>query len=158
MTVKMSKSEPVSETQIKEFQKETGLRLPASYCKFLQRYNGSTPETNIFGIAEDNESGVNRFIPMAELLVEREFLHSVASNVLPIAWAEGGNYVVIDLQDSGAIYFWDHEEPERRHRLASDIDEFLLNLEAFDQSKVELKDGQVISVWVDPSLLKSNDS
>jgi hypothetical protein len=120
------------------------------------KYNGAEPETNVFKIDASNDSGVNRFIPLTQILEECHFLDHVSEGVFPIAWAEGGNYVVIDLEDNGAIYFWDHEEPEIKHKLATNIEHFVSSLEPFESSKVELKEAQVKSIWIDPDFLREN--
>ena len=56
--------------------------------------------------------------------------------------------------DDGRVAFWDHEleDDDPVSVLASDFASFFETLRPFDPSSVELKPGQVISVWVDPDL------
>ncbi|MBT8292314.1 MAG: SMI1/KNR4 family protein [Eudoraea sp.] len=61
---------------------------------------------------------------------------------------ECGNYfIVID----GKVAFWDHETSEKII-LANSIEEFISG--CAEPSKVELKPGQVESVWIDPEFAK----
>ncbi|MBX3432813.1 MAG: SMI1/KNR4 family protein [Pirellulales bacterium] len=100
-----------------------------------------------------NDSGVNRFIPVRQILAERKNIEELSARAFPIAWAEGGNYVLIDLDAAGAVFFWDHETAEST-KLADDFDGFLATLQPFNVDDIELKPGQVKSVWVDPDFLK----
>lgn len=52
--------------------------------------------------------------------------------------------------------FWDHELEEET-AISSTFSEFLDSLRNFDPASVELKPGQLISVWIDPSLLANHD-
>jgi hypothetical protein len=149
--------EPVALAEIKEFEHAFGRDLPEDYTGFLLRHNGATPETNIFPVGSDNESGVNAFIPLGHVLAERALLkNEISVSCIPIAWAEGGNYVLLDLADQSVI-LWDHEEPQSLKRLAGSVSQFLDVLKPFDVSQIELKPGQVKSVWIDPELLKKKE-
>ena len=156
MSVKLRKPKrPVSSAEIEAFEANFGATLPDAYKRFLAQHNGSEPETNIFRIDETNDSGVNGFIPFAQILKERALIEGeIFDRAIPIAWAEGGNYICLDLEQDGAVFFWDHEEPEHPTRLAHSFDAFLDLLKPFDVSSIELKPGQVKSVWIDPSLFQ----
>lgn len=52
--------------------------------------------------------------------------------------------------------FWDHEL-EQETALNATFTAFLESLEEFDPRSVELKPGQVVSAWIDPSLLADDD-
>ena len=90
------------------------------------------------------------------MVEERKYLDDVGEKVYPIAWAEGGNYVIVDSEKNAAVFFWDHEEPQNHTSLGDDVYEFLSNLEPFDPDSVELKEGQVESAWIDPEFLKDH--
>ncbi|WDE09010.1 SMI1/KNR4 family protein [Thalassomonas viridans] len=154
MNVKLQKIKKLSDADITLFEKKIGFELPFSFRNFLLKFNGAEPETNIFNIESANDSGVNGFIPLNEILKEAKNLDCIDKTILPIAWAEGGNYVVLDTRD-GIVYFWDHEVPSEEHKLANDIDLFLNNLKPFDPESIELKEGQVESAWIDPNFLKN---
>lgn len=155
MSVNFSKPLTLSENEINQFEENIGLSLPETFRNYLLELNGSQPENNVFKIDEKNSSGVNGLIPVSQMADERQYLHHVDEKVFPIAWAEGGNYVVVNFEKGSSIYFWDHEEPEKQICLGLDITEFLSKLEPFDLDSVELKDGQVESVWIDPDFLKN---
>lgn len=155
MSVKLNKEKIIPISEIESFESKVGISLPALYRNFLLNHNGVEPETNIFKIDKKNDSGVNGFIPLNRILDECKFLDHISEAVFPIAWAEGGNYVVIDLGGNGAIYFWDHEEPQLKHKLADDFNQFITSLKPFDPSKLELKEGQVENAWIDPDFLKN---
>jgi len=154
MPVKISGASPVSEIDIDRFANELGHKLPDTYIEFVLLHNGAKPETNVFKISEDNDCGVDRFIPVLKIRDEIKNIDHVSSTKIPIAWAEGGNYLLLDL-DSGKISFWDHEIPEEQYDIAPDINVFIEQLKPFDPSTIELKEGQVKSAWIDPDFLKN---
>jgi len=154
MSVKITKTSPLSKVDIDRFISELGNKLPSSYEKFILLYNGAKPATNIFKVNKDIKCGVNQFIPVSKIKNEIKYIDSVSSTKIPIAWAEGGNYILLD-SNTGKIYFWDHEAPETQHELSQDINGFIKQLEPFDVSTIELKEGQVKSAWIDPEFLKN---
>ena len=156
MNIKLKKSkQAISSSEIDGFEAAFNATLPGDYRQFLSQYNGSKPETNIFKVNERTDSGVNAFIPLTELLKERSLIgDEIPTKAIPIAWAEGGNFVCLDLGNAGAVFFWDHEEPERPTQLARSFTAFLDILRPFDVSSIKLKPGQVKSAWIDPSLLQ----
>lgn len=155
MNIKFSKPKAIEQKDMIAFSQAIGCTLSGEVERFFLELNGSKPETNIFTVNEDNESGVNELIPVSKVLDERKYLDYVGGEVFPIAIAEGGNYVVIDFDKGQSVWFWDHEDPRNMTRLASSIYEFLDNLMPFDSESVELKDGQVESAWIDPDFFKS---
>lgn len=155
MNVKFSKPKAIEQKDINLFAEALGSSIPLDLQNFFVEFNGSKPETNIFTISRDNESGINELIPISQILGERKYLDYIGQRVFPVAVAEGGNYVVIDLDQGQSVYFWDHEDPQNMTKLASDIYEFLDVLVPFDSDSVELEEGQVQSAWIDPDFLKS---
>lgn len=154
MKVKLGNGKPAPEESTLALEALLGCKIAASFREFVRTQDGAKPETNVFKIAPDNESGVNRFIPVREIPRERARLDHLPRQAYPIAWAEGGNYVVIDESRGGAVVFWDHETPKLPTVLADSFDAFLNLLEPFDVSTIQLKSGQVKKVWVDPEFLK----
>ena len=132
-----------------------GCPLADSFKDFVRAQDGAKPKANIFKVGRDNESGVNRFIPVSQIPNERARLDHLPPRAYPVAWAEGGNYVIIDQGRSGAVFYWDHEAPELTTELASSFGAFFDLLEPFDVSTIHLKPGQVKKVWVDPEFLKT---
>ncbi len=125
--------------------------MPAELIDFVARNDGAEPETNVFKIGPANESGVNGFIPIKEIVNKMPRIENLPPRSFPVAWAEGGNYVSVNLAADGAVFFWDHERPDSVVRLASSFSTFL---EPFDVSSVKLKPAQVKKAWIDPDFLK----
>ena len=136
---------------------EAALGCPISECfrRFVSENDGSKPQSNRFPVGEDNGAGVDRFIPVSEILAERQYVDDIPNQAYPIAWASCGNYVLLDEGKGGQVYFWDHELPDDNIiKLADNFDAFLSMLEPFDINSIELKPGQVKKVWIDPEFLK----
>ncbi len=155
MAIKFSKPISIGQKEIDLFAQEIGCSLPKDVQEYFLECNGAKPEANIFDVSDNNESGINELIPLSSIVEERKLLDHVGEYIYPIALAEGGNYLVVDFSKDSSVYFWDHEEPENLIVLATDIYEFISKLKQFDPYSVELEEGQVESVWIDPDFLKS---
>ena len=153
MNIKFSKIIPVEQKDIDLFAQQIGCVLSKDMQKYFFEFNGATPEGNIFEVGADNDSGVNELIPLPDIVEERKYLDCVGEKVYPIAFAEGGNYVVVDFSQNDSIYFWDHEEPKPLTFLAEGVYQFLAELKPFGPDDVELT-GQE-SGWINPDFLKS---
>ena len=144
-------------TEVAALEQSLGGALPADYRSFLLEHDGGTPEANAF----DDDLGVTEFFGVSGT---RETLERMAGRVprgsLPVADAEGGNLVLLDLE-SGAVMFWDHELEddldEAVNEIAPDFAVFLRGLKPFDASQVQLKPGQVISVWTNPDFVEPEE-
>lgn len=157
MKVRLKRTKSLPESVVSNFESRIGRKLPEEYRRFVLKADGAEPDTNVFSIDGDGESGVNRFIPLEGTLREQQYVKGeVEFSVLPVAWAECGDYVCLNLEN-GEVYFWDHEAPITRKRwrkLSGSFDEFLNSLSPFDAGNVTLKPGQVREVWVDPEFRK----
>jgi hypothetical protein len=153
MKIKLKRGKAVSDESILALQVALGCQISGSFRDFVRGNDGAEPEPNSFKISAKNESGVNRFIPVEEIVKERGRVETIPTQAYPVAWAEGGNYVFVDDGNSGAVFFWDHETQELT-QLAPDFGAFLDLLEPFDSMKIDLKPGQVKKVWIDPEFLK----
>src|SRR5271170_848465 len=142
MTVKLTCGKTASQQEILALETELNCRLSDSLKMFLQEHDGAEPESNIFRITDNNECGVNQFIPCGEMLKERNYIENIPPNAFPVAWAECGNYVFVDEGQKGVVCFWDHETAEITS-LAASFGDFLDLLQPFDISTVKLKPGQV---------------
>jgi hypothetical protein len=154
MKIKLQGGQQASEADIVAFEEGLGCGLSDSFKAFVRSRNGAEVETNRFGVGTDNSSGVNRFIPLSQIPKARKHIENIPERAYPVAWAEGGNYVYVDEGRNGAVFFWDHELPDTPTQLACSFGAFLEVLEPFDIKSVQLKPGQVKSVWVDPEFLK----
>jgi hypothetical protein len=153
--IKLHDGKPASEGTILALEAELGCQLSGSFRIFLKTYDGAKPETNVFKIDDTNESGVNAFIPAEQIPKARRLIENIPPKGYPVAWTEGGNYVFLDEDRDGAVFFWDHEIPDEPTELASSFGSFLELLEPFDMGTVHLKPSQVKEVWVDPDFLRS---
>jgi hypothetical protein len=126
------------------------------WIEFLRRNDGAVPEVNEFDVGTDSGSGVQTFFGVADVQETRRRLSDrMPEYLLPIADAEGGNYVWLGLSPGGSgVQFWDHETEEAT-QVSSSFAEFLEDLRPFDPDFVELKPGQVVSAWIDPALLEA---
>jgi SMI1 / KNR4 family (SUKH-1) len=118
MKIKLRNGEPASEEAILTLEAALGCPLSHSFRAFVRAHDGAKPETNIFKISDNNNSGVNDFIPVSEILKARARIKNIRRRAYPIAWAECGNYVVVDEDRNGAVFFGDHELPDEPTQLA----------------------------------------
>lgn len=174
MTIKIVKRGPVlKELVLARLEKRLGQRLPAGYREFMLKFNGGEPESNSFSVAAIGEAGINVFFSIrgratdGDLETEIETTKGrMPSTLIPIADAEGGNLLCLcmDQRENGSIYYWDHEEethedegPTRSnlYKIADSFGDFWKLMEKFDPSEVELKEGQVEEIWIEPGFLES---
>lgn len=153
MPLEISTTQPASNSSISRLEEVIGRPIPNDWREFLSDFDGVEPPTNIFRIDDSNESGVNQFIPAGKILEEKASTQIIPESMLPIAWAEGGNLVLLDAASEWTAVFWDHET-NGISRLASSFSGFLEGLSPFSVKDVQLKPGQVKAVWVDPALLE----
>ncbi len=153
MRITLRNGRCLSEAEVTAFEKQAGVQLPGDYREFVLLHDGAEPDTNTFPVGSENDCGVSQFIPLRETLAERRYIENAGVECLPVAWAEGGNYVYLDLKRDG-VFFWDHEEPSGDQKLAESFSEFLDMLAPFDVKDIELKPGDVKEVWIDPDFLK----
>ena len=131
MQIMLQNGRPVSEDAILALEAALACRLSDSFRVFLKADDGAKPETNIFRISDNNDSGVNRFIPVSQIQKERTYIENIPPGGYPVAWAEGGNYVCLDEDRNGAVFYWDHEIPDKPTVLAANFGFFLELLKAF---------------------------
>jgi len=137
MKISLNNGSAASEAAIADLEAAVRCRLSKSFLSFLKTYDGAEPETNV--VSGKFACGVNRFIPAAQIASERTYIEYLPRLGYPVAWAEGGNYVIIDEGENGSVYFWDHEIPEDIVRLADDFAGLLDFMEPFDINSIELK-------------------
>lgn len=113
------------------------------------------PGANEFDVGSTNGSGVVAFYGAAEVQATRlELAHRLPRHLIPVADAEGGNYVCLGAStEYSEVFFWDHETEEET-RITNTFTDFLRLLRPFDPNSVELKPSQVVAAWIDPALLE----
>lgn len=155
MNIKLSNGKRAAPNDITALQRKIGELLPSEYLRFLAKNDGAEPETNIFKVGELNDSSVSAFIPIKDIIHEMQYIENIPCKAFPVAWAEGGNFILMNQAAQGEILFWDHELPEEMLKIADSFDHFLDSLKPFDINSVKLKPGQVQKAWIDPNFLKS---
>lgn len=154
MNIKLTAGGVASQDEISTLEHIVGRQLPPDILHFVTGNDGAKIETNIFKIGPGNESGVNGFIPVNEIAGEMKRINDLPSGYFPIAWTEGGNYVIVNSAAPGAVFFWDHEMTDGIVKLADNLRSFLDLLEPFDVNSIKLRPGQVKKAWIDPDFLK----
>jgi len=128
-----------------------GSVLNSSIRAFFEEFNGGEPVLNFFDVGDVNGSGVNQFVPIEAIASELERFE-FRDGFTPIAWAEGGNYVAVDLV-GGGVYFVDHEILDGYIKLSEGIDMFLASLRPSSNDDVVLMPEQVKKAWINPKFL-----
>ena len=117
----------ISEIDLTDLERKTGIKLPNQYRKFLLKYNGGTPQPNRFNTQDNKvESMITKFLPIANisddnLLEEIEGITQVGqipNNLIPIATDPGDDRLVLSVSgsDCGKVYYWAWgEEPRKNH-------------------------------------------
>ena len=142
-------------TDIAALESAIGEPLDAVYRKFIESNDGAKPDQNCFPVNQvAGMGGITRFISVKDVVAEKQYVDDIAQNAYPIAFSEGGNYVVLDQSRGGAIFFWDHEVEEGMPKVADHFDAFVEMLEPFDLSDIDTSAYEGATCWVDPDLLK----
>lgn len=146
MTIGLHNYRAAPDTQIEKAEKRLGFPFPVEYRAFLREYDGAVPEDNVF--RDDLIVSVDQFVSVVDLADRACGVEGFPACAVPIAECSSGNFVYIKKGCTG-VFFWDHEV-ENDKRLANSFKEFLEGLRPFDTNSIQLKPGQVKSVWVDP--------
>lgn len=154
MKLKLTKGHAAAQNDVAALQRNLGEPLASEFLEFVAQNDGAEPETNIFKIGTTNDACVSGFIPVKEIPNEMAAIDNLPIKSFPVAWASGGNYIFINQADAGAVFFWDHEQPDDIIKLADGFRSFLDLLEPFDVTSIKLKPGQVKKAWIDPDFLK----
>jgi hypothetical protein len=154
VTIALHGGKTASQDALSTLEKLIHHALSPAVRRFVTSEDGAKPDPNIFLVDGQNESGINEFIPVSVIPRELKLIGSLPRHAYPIARAEGGNFIIIDEASDGGVFFLDHEEyGSPLTKLAKNLEDFLNKLEPFDIQSVEIKPGQVKSVWIDPAFL-----
>lgn len=101
---------------IKEYETAIGFKIPSEYLKFLRKYNGGFPEPNVLDLnsGEFVSISINAFFGIGveedyNLLDKyKTFINRIPNGNLPIAHAEGGNIICINVEN-GKVLLWDRD-------------------------------------------------
>ena len=153
MAITVKATKPVGEAELLRAEASLAVSIPEGYRAFLEATDGGRPNEGTFS----PNIGVTEFLGAWEIVSVRSRLRGrLAETLLPIAGAEGGNYICISVAEGqeGAIYFWDHqlEEDGATERLAASFDDFVSQLRKL--APQDLPPHRVLSVEIDPEFLK----
>jgi hypothetical protein len=155
MKITLKGGQRANENDIVALEAVIGQPLDVQFRRFIDGNNGANSEGNSFPVnGISHVGGITEFIPIQNAIREREYIDDIPSSAYPVASSEGGNYVILDQNQGGAIYFWDHEVEGGISKLADSFDAFLDMIEPFDASTITPAPGQVKSAWIDPDFLK----
>ena len=147
MNVQLEKYQSIPDDDISKFEADLKVSFPPDYREFVSKYDGATPEENVF--ENDANVSVDRFIPISQMKRRASGVEGLPPDALPIAEAPSGNFIYLRKSDF-SVWFWDHEIESGDKELASSFDRFMQKLVPFDIDSIQLQPGQVKSVWVDP--------
>jgi len=154
MKVFLKGGKAASEESILALELALKISIPSAYRDFLRTSDGAAPESNMVGGDNRGRYSVRQFIPGAEIMKERSQIENIRTGAFPIAYDACGNYFLVDVEQAGAVFFWDHEQPWDIIRVADGLCDFLDLLEPFDTRTVALRPEQVKRIWVDPVFLE----
>lgn len=106
MTVRLECYRETSEEEIQQAERQLGVTFAEDYREFASKYDGATPEENIF--EDDVNVSVDRFVPISDLVGRASSIEGFPEDGWPIAEAPGGNFVYMRKGDS-SVFYWNHE-------------------------------------------------
>jgi hypothetical protein len=112
MNFKDTNQPTTSESEVSEFEKRRGIKLPPDYRQFLLDYNGGTPLKQAVVIPDcHQEAIVDHFLGLKRNDEDidtwlDELDGDMPSEFIPIGFDPGGNALLLDLTD-GVVYYWD---------------------------------------------------
>ena len=148
-------------SDVGQFARSMGVRLPSDYVDFLMEFGGGSPEDNMYG--SESRVSVSGFCgidgsPGSVQNAMATYKGRTPERAIPIAEAAGGNLVLLRVPE-GSVCFWDHEREafDEAHStgneactdLASSFSEFIDNLVPMPNEPADSV--QVISTKVDPA-------
>ncbi len=124
-------SAPLTKEDIKNFEVELNVKIPAAMKNFYLKFNGGMPSPYCFQPQDDDSDWVetNAFFPIKERTNAFETIEVIAkdmwgrnlmpSNLLPFAMDSGGNYYALNLKNKKIYYYlndeWDENVSKERN-------------------------------------------
>lgn len=115
--------QPVSDADLKNYEEKIGIEFPQDYKEFLKEYSGQSFEREPrFPYLEDYPGGKHGIFSIfygimpgdSYDLIEavNTYKGRINNDLLPIGEDPGGNIICLAVkgENSGKVYFWDHEE------------------------------------------------
>lgn len=164
---------PLSEQDLRSFERWLEHPLPPRYRAFLLRTNGGHPHRHLgpgcyleaFYAILEVSAHAKKYPPSARaesMSLERQvksMLEDLPTDIIPIAYSGNGDRVCLSLTDDG-IHLWQHDVPYETHppgveelpRIAVHIDELLDQLQG-DAPPVPDEEVARLARWADIELL-----
>jgi SMI1-KNR4 cell-wall len=164
MTIQItSEIPPVSLLEISNFERINELKFPDQYRDFLAKFNIGLPEANIIESVDLTTSvsvfyGICKNHPRDLLANKNMFEGRLPKNVITIAEAGGGDQICLQLE-TGAIFFWNHEEEcgedelpsyDNMSLLSPSFEGFLNNIKPYKSEDADLGSMEILSVELKP--------
>lgn len=151
MNIELKSVEHYSEFELSELERYSCVSVDDDLRRFFDDYSGARFfPSGLQGDAR-GDVGISEFLAIAQILVEVQQFR-FRPGYIPIALAEGGNYVVIDLV-SKAVLFLDHEVEDGYRKVAANVDDFVSRLIPNAEIQDDFSGINVKSVWIDPAFL-----
>ncbi len=140
---------PLTEGDVRSFEKQHGFALPVSYREFLLATNGGRPERDLLtinGFEGDSPGRIHLFFGLNDPVESCNldwnlavFGDRIPAALVPIATTEGADKICLSVvgERAGAIFYWDgHARAGERslYLLAEDFASFLSSLGADELS------------------------
>lgn len=140
---------PLPPEELRSFEQQHGLALPAAYAEFLLRTNGGRPERDLLplsGLEGNPLARIHLFFGLSDPVEScnldwnlEVFRERIPAGLLPIATTEGTDKVCLSVtgERAGAVFYWDgHASLGERnvYWLAGDFTSFLSLLHADELS------------------------
>lgn len=145
MAISIKTGGTATSSDVERLEATIGAPIDDDYRKFLTQYDGGTPEPNIFPVGSDNDADVSQFIPVRDIPSLIPTLAHLPARAFPVAHAAGGNFIIINSTEGGAVYFWDHELSDHPVKLADRFNQFLQQMTPFDINSVPIPNAKVTS-------------
>lgn len=109
---------PVSSSKLSRLEEVLEVALPASYRKFIERWNGGIPRVDGFQTESGSDESIDCFLgigagndqPYDLMAFLGEYAERLPEGFLPIAYDPFGNLILLGLdEESRGVWFWDHE-------------------------------------------------
>jgi len=107
---------PVSAATVNAAEKRLGITLPADYKQFLCTTNGGAPSPAVFAVPQCGDvlldflyglRGVPKPLDLEQEQSYAQEFDPLPAGFLVIGQDPGGNALLLDTNDGGAVYYWD---------------------------------------------------
>ncbi len=137
---------PLTKDDIRTFETEAGVLLPASYKAFLLKYDGGQPSPDAFPIEGMPKNpygiiqmifGIRSDLECYQLKWNYDiFRQDTPRNLFPIGCTPSDDSICLSLsgQDAGSVLFWDYYAPhspstyDNVYKIANSFDAFIQGL------------------------------